>query len=388
VLLSQKKQKINRNKTEYGKSPGIGTTPGQKPRILVAPLDWGLGHATRCIPVVRELLAQNCEVLLAGEGAQEKLLRLEFPELTFLPLKGYRIKYATSAGGLVWKIVSQLPSMARSIKVENKWLKKAVKDFNIHAVISDNRFGLHHSSVPCIFITHQLLIKSPFGKWTERILQKRNYRHINHFTQCWVPDLPGHKNLAGELSHPKKMPTVPVHYIGTLSRFNNLSSAKKKGHLLITLSGPEPQRTIFENIILRDIVKYEGTATVVRGLPGNISLLPSTNQLKIYNHLAADQLNEEMQQADFVISRSGYSTAMDLAALKKKSILVPTPGQTEQEFLANRFMQKEITYCAHQQHFSLPVELGKASLFPHQWPETYNGALLRQLIVSFLELIS
>jgi hypothetical protein len=150
--------------------PGTDKKQG-KPRILVAPLDWGLGHATRCIPIIRELLVQDCDVWLAGEGAQEQLLKNEFPELPFLDLPGYRIRYAKTKRGLLWKMIQQGPKMQQAIRYEHRWLKKAVKEHGFDAVISDNRYGLYHSSVPSFFITHQLTIKSPLGKWTEKILQ-------------------------------------------------------------------------------------------------------------------------------------------------------------------------------------------------------------------------
>ncbi|HEX6171682.1 MAG TPA: glycosyl transferase family 28, partial [Chitinophagaceae bacterium] len=161
-------------------------TPLTGKKLLVAPLDWGLGHATRCVPVIRDLLNNNCEVWLAGEGAQEKLLREEFPSLPFLPLKGYRIKYGKS--GLTGKILLQVPSILRSIKEENKWLKKQVSNHGFDAVISDNRYGLYHEKIFSVFITHQLYIKSSLGKWSEKILQQWNYKLINKFNECWIPD--------------------------------------------------------------------------------------------------------------------------------------------------------------------------------------------------------
>lgn len=368
MLLSQNKQKINPDQTETEKLLGKTDTTGRKSRILVAPLDWGLGHATRCIPIIRELLQQGAEVWLAGEGAQEQLLRLEFPDLPFLQLKGYRVKYASTRSGVIRKIIMQSPRFLKAVKREQEWLKKTVKENNIDAVISDNRYGLYHTEIPCIFITHQLAIKSPLGKWSEQLLQKKNYKYINRFTECWVPDLPGDDNLAGDLSHPAIIPKVPVKYIGWLSRFSKRTLQEKAGHLLIVLSGPEPQRSLFETTVIRDIARYEGSVTIVRGLPGTHTLLPSTNSIRIYNHLPAKQLNEEMEVAEFVISRSGYSTVMDIAALQKKSILVPTPGQTEQEYLAGYYMEKGIACAALQQFFSLPEELQKARLIPYRIP--------------------
>ena len=370
MLLTQNKQKINPDQTEREKLQGKAGITGGKYRILVAPLDWGLGHATRCIPIIQELLQQGAEVWLAGEGAQEQLLRLEFPDLPFLQLKGYRVRYASTRSGVIRKIIMQSPKMLKAVKREHEWLKKTIKENNIDAVISDNRYGLYHTEIPCIFITHQLAIKSPLGKWSERLLQKKNYKYINRFTECWVPDLPGDDKLAGDLSHPAVMPKVPVKYIGWLSRFSKKASQEKTGHLLVVLSGPEPQRSLFETAIIRDIARYAGSATIVRGLPGTHSLLPSTNSIRIYNHLPAKQLNEEMEIAEFVISRSGYSTVMDIAALQKKSILVPTPGQAEQEYLAGYYMENDIAIAASQQFFSLPVEIQKARLFTYRLPKT------------------
>jgi len=333
----------------------------------VAPLDWGLGHATRCVPVIRGLLNNHCEVWLAGEGAQEKLLREEFPSLPFLPLKGYRIKYGKS--GLTGKILLQVPSILRSIKEENKWLKEQVSKYGFDALISDNRYGLYHEEIFSIFITHQLCIKSSLGKWSEKKLQQWNYKFINRFHECWVPDEERENNLAGELSHPIKLPSILTKYIGPLSRFSSFASSGDGGikdHLLIILSGPEPQRTILENKVVDQIVNYPATATIVRGLPGEKNIIPSTNTIHFYNHLSSEELNNEAMKAEFIISRSGYSTIMDIAVLKKKSILIPTPGQTEQEYLADHLMKKQIAFCVDQNSFSLLKNIEEARNFEYR----------------------
>ena len=333
-------------------------------KLLVAPLDWGLGHATRCVPIIRDLLNNDCEVWLAGEGAQEKLLREEFPLLPFLPLKGYQIKY--SKNGLAAKLIIQIPSILRSIREENRWLKEQIKIHGFEAVISDNRYGLYSENVFSVFITHQLRIKSSLGKMSENFLQKWNYKLINKFNECWIPDREGENNLAGELSHPSKLPSIPVKYIGSQSRFNNLNIEVDKDHILIILSGPEPQRTIFENKIIEEIVNYPGTATIVRGLPGEKNIVPSTNTIHFYNHLITEDMNIEMMKAEFIIGRSGYSTIMDIAALDKRSILVPTPGQTEQEYLANHLMEQRLAYCVGQKKFSLSKVISEARRFDYR----------------------
>ena len=339
----------------------------RKYRILVAPLDWGLGHATRCIPVIGELLSNDCDVWLAGEGMQESLLRSEFPALPFLSLSGYNIRYSKSSGGFALKISSQIPRIIFEIGREHRWLNRMVRSHGFDAVISDNRFGLYNQKIQSVFMTHQLHIKTPLGKWSENILQQWNYKYINRFTECWVPDYAGEINLAGHLSHPDHKPNIPIKYLGCLSRLEIGDRKEVNDHLLFILSGPEPQRTIFEDKIIDQISHYPGTATIVRGLPSSSSIVPSTGMIKFYNHLPAKELKEEFNKAEWIISRSGYSTIMDIVKLKKKSILVPTPGQTEQEYLAEYLAEKRIACIIGQNAFSVSDALSKARQFDY-WP--------------------
>jgi uncharacterized protein (TIGR00661 family) len=360
----------------------------RKYRILVAPLDWGLGHATRCIPIIKELLANDYDVFLAGEGAQEALLRSEFPDLPFLKLGGYQVSYSKSPGWFVFNMILQAPRIISVIRSEHRWLKRMVKAHKIDAVISDNRFGLYHSKVPSVLITHQLYIKTGLGKWSERLLQRLNYRYINRFTECWVPDAAGENNLGGELSNPAIKPRVPTRYIGPVSRFETRQSTEIKDHVLFILSGPEPQRTIFENRIINEVSHYAFTATIVRGLPLSPTVLPSTGMIKFHNHLQAAELNNELAKAEWVICRSGYSTVMDLVKMQKKSIMVPTPGQTEQEYLASYLGKKQITCMADQKNFSLSAVLEQAGKFRYKIYSFEQSVGLREVIREFVKRIT
>jgi UDP-N-acetylglucosamine transferase subunit ALG13 len=369
----------------------VGENLLRKSRILVAPLDWGLGHATRCIPVVKELLARDCDVWLAGEGLQEALLRAEFPQLPFLPLTGYRVAYSNSGSGLLWKMLRQLPKITSAIRNEHAWLRKMVTTHKIDGVISDNRFGLYHASVPSVFITHQLNIRTGLGKRSEKVIRQWNYKQINRFTECWIPDVEGETNLAGELSHPLVRPTSVTKYIGLLSRFEtnaNTALTKdnliEKAHLLFILSGPEPQRSILENKIVNEVSHYAGTSVIVRGLPTSFSVIPSTGMIKFYNHLPAIDLSEEIKKADWVISRSGYSTIMDLVKLGKKSILIPTPGQTEQEYLAFHLREKHIAFTVDQNKFFLEAIIEEASKFNYKVTSVPAESQLKRVLQDFV----
>ena len=336
--------------------------PGNKLRVLVAPLDWGLGHATRCIPIIFHLLQQNCEVILAAEGAGRTLLQKEFPNLIFVDLKGYRIKYSRTKFWLPLKLMMQFPKLIYSIYAENRWLKKTIFDFNIDAVISDNRLGLSHTKIPCVYITHQLQIKTG-SRLTESIANTIHYYFINKFTSCWVPDAEGEINLAGELSHPAILPKVPVKYLGLLSRFEKINTAIKYD-LCFLLSGPEPQRSIFEKNILADLKHFKGTVILLRGLPGNLPApVSNSTTLQIHNHLTGAELNLVLQQSKIIICRSGYTTVMDVIKLQKKAILVPTPGQTEQEYLCGYLQQQQLFLGIQQKGFSIAEALKKEAAF-------------------------
>lgn len=341
----------------------------QSSNILISPLDWGLGHATRCIPIINQLLKQGNTVFIAAEGNVKALLESEFPDVTFLPLKGYNVKYAKQKKWLVLKLLIQAPRILYLIYNEHQWLKKAIKIHSINGVISDNRFGLYTTQVPCVYITHQLLIKAG-SNFIETIISKIHNYFIKKYTECWIPDFKGIENIAGQLSHPTNI-SKNVIYIGCLSRFQIIKNIEIKYDILILLSGPEPQRTILEKILLLQLNNYNGKVLFVRGLPGvNLPLekgekitLNTTRKIEIKNHLNAVELNLAIQQAETVISRSGYTTVMDLIKLNKKAILIPTPGQTEQEYLATHLMHNKIFYTENQQDFLLNKTLGKAAKF-------------------------
>jgi UDP-N-acetylglucosamine transferase subunit ALG13 len=198
----------------------------------------------------------------------------------------------------------------------------------------------------------------------------------------------GENNLAGELSHPTILPKAPVVYIDPVSRFEKKGLAELEGHLLFILSGPEPQRTMLENKIINEVSHYPGTASIARGLPSSQSVIPSTGMIKFYNHLSATELNEEIEKADWVISRSGYSTVMDLAKLQKKSILIPTPGQTEQEYLAQFLFHTKAAYAVGQKEFSLNPVLDRAKKFNYRFSSLGNPNGLRMAVRRFLDSIA
>jgi UDP:flavonoid glycosyltransferase YjiC (YdhE family) len=347
-------------------------------KVLVAPLDWGLGHATRCIPIIKELINQGCTVIIAAAGVQKAVLQEEFPDLSFVGLPGFRLKYGKNRAFTLLKIIFTLPKILIGIKRENAWLRRFAARERLDVVISDNRYGLHGAGVFPVFITHQLAIRSSLGAAADWLLRQVNYAYIRRFSVCWVPDVEGVKNLAGLLSHPRKMPAVPVRYIGWLSR---LEPAKNETvyDLLILLSGPEPQRTILEKILIGQLDEHIGRIVLVRGLPTGGAMVKAPKGVVVFDHLGSRELGRVICQSRLVLARSGYSTVMDLVQLGKKAIYIPTPGQPEQEYLGRHIEERGLGICMKQRGFVLKKAVDRAGLLSDRAPADRNDLLSEEI---------
>jgi len=298
-----------------------------KRNILICPLDWGLGHATRCIPMIRALKC-NHQVFIASSGGAAELLKQEFPDLKHFTLPSYKITYPVHKS-MTWHMALHFPALFATIIQEKKRVKQIVEKNKIDLIISDNRFGAYSKNIPSIFITHQVNIKTPqLNKWINRL----NHRAINKFTKCWIPDFEHEPSLAGELSHPALNNSKTTH-IGPQSRFKN-SNEEKIYDITVVLSGPEPQRTILEDILFEQLFKLENLKiNLIRGIYSSDENGEVKN-IKVYDHLNSMELEKLMHQSKNIICRSGYSGIMDLQFVNAKILLIPTPQQTEQEYLA------------------------------------------------------
>ncbi len=364
----------------------------QPKRILICPLDWGLGHATRCIPVIRILLQKGAEVIIAVDNRPFDLFKKEFPALEFIRFKGYNIHYPDS-GSMMFKMLFSIPEILKGIKAEHRTLEKIIAEKKINAVISDNRFGCWNKNIKSIFITHQLMIKSPVA---EKLLHRINLSYIKNYDECWVPDTAGENNLSGDLSHKYPLPKN-TFFIGALSRFPVIAREERpKQSLNLTdlkqnetgnniydvtaiISGPEPQRSIFEKKITEQLLKTNLKALVVCGITEGEIKKESKNNIEFISHLATNEMQEAILNSKIIIARSGYSTIMDLATLGKKAIFVPTPGQTEQEYLAENLMQKNIAYYSSQKEFNLEKALKASEKFTGFKSVEVTGELERRI---------
>ena len=310
-------------------------------KILVAPLNWGLGHASRCVPLVQRLLNEGNEVILGGDGESLTLLRRHFPKLRYTYLAPLNLRY-NKGTRQVWAMLRALPKLIRWSMKDHLMLKALLNEEPIDRVISDNRFGLYSKKTECIYITHQLHIMLPRGwRWAERIASRMHARIYTRFNKVWVPDYEDtQKRLAGELSHLKKEQRTKykVQFIGPLSRFqNNPSIPNNPSYSIVAvLSGLEPHRTLLEQEIIALYTGKEEQVLIVQGLMHRPNTRIKRGNFTIVPSMPDGELASALLGAKHIIARSGYSTIMDLSALGilDKAELIPTPGQPEQEYLA------------------------------------------------------
>lgn len=317
-------------------------------RILVAPLNWGLGHATRCIPIINALLENNFIPIIASDGDALKLLQKEFPDLESIELPSYNIKYSKKGKHFKLKLIFDSPKWLKAAHDEKKFIKNLVQSGKIDGIISDNRLGVYSKEVPSVFISHQLNVLSGNTSW---ISSKLHQNIIKKFDQCWVPDLAGEPNLSGKLGHLKNN-QINIKYLGLLSRFQKID-CEPIYDLMVLLSGPEPQRTLLEEKLLSELHSYDGSVIFIKGKVEERQTINKENNLLIYNFMTSKELELTMNHSKIVLSRSGYTTVMDLAKLEKKAFFIPTPGQYEQEYLAKRLYEKGLVPTCGQNEFTL-----------------------------------
>lgn len=323
-------------------------------RVLVCPLDWGLGHATRCVPVIREFLAQGADVVLGTTGLQVAFFQAEFPGLLQIPCPSYQIRYPSCGWMMPFWLGKEAPRLFRLISQEQEWAEQACHTHGIHLLLSDNRFGCYSRHIPSIYITHQVRIPfaTPFqhfeflGEWLHARLQKP-------FREVWIPDCEGPQNLGTRMSH-SGIISGKHRFVGPLTRFvPSAERPEKQYECLVLLSGPEPQRSVLEAKILSVLSGIPGRKILVQGRPGCEPSSHSMPDLEIHSHLESSKLQQAILASKWVLCRSGYSSLMDLQALGAKAVLIPTPGQTEQELLAHDLRKKRVCGALNQADITL-----------------------------------
>ena len=314
--------------------------------ILVAPLNWGLGHATRCIPIIKELEKNGFNPIIASDGMALELLKKEFPNLLALELPSYHIEYSRKGRNLKWNLLKNSPKTCLAVLNEKKIVSKWVTKYSLSGIISDNRLGVYSKKVPSVYITHQLNVLSGKTTW---ISCKLHQLFIKKYTECWIPDSKYYVNLSGVMGHLKKT-SLKLKYIGILSRFEK-QNLPTKYDVMVLLSGPEPQRTLLEEKLIAELKGYKAQTIFIKGKVEDEQKIEVIQNITFYNFMQTEQLQQTFNESEIVLCRSGYSTIMDLCKLEKKAFFIPTPGQFEQQYLAKKLKKSGFVPSSKQHDF-------------------------------------
>lgn len=325
-------------------------------RILVAPLNWGLGHVARCVPLIRSLENMGADVTLASDGRALHLLKAEFPHLHAVALPSYRIKYFSY--NMVRNIARQMPRILYAIRAEKWQTERIVAQYGIQGIISDNRYGCFSKKTHNVMLTHQLNLRVP-QKSLEWAANRLLRMALGKFHEVWVPDSAAPPTLSSALSHPANG-IAQTRYIGLLSRAQ-LPDVEKEYDVAVVLSGPEPQRTYLEQILLEQAISLPHKFIFIQGKTKTREHHYAAENVEVVSYLTSIELNNVVAASETVICRSGYSSLMDLAAMDKRAILIPTPGQTEQEYLAEYLSEQQLFVVQHQENINLKSALEKVA---------------------------
>ena len=322
-----------------------------KPRVLVAPLNWGLGHATRCIPVIHSFLEKDWEVILASDGDALALLKKEFPDLPALMLPGYGIRYPFQQ--VLLNAAFNARNFLAGIREESAFISEWAETEKPDLIISDNRYGVRSDKVKSIYIGHQINLQAG-NKALNRLGSYINRKMIRRFDELWIPDQEGKNSLAGDLAD--EIPGMICKYIGPLSRLEK-DDQEIVYDICVVLSGPEPQRSYFQDKLLRQLRQLDEQSVVILGKMDESRDYLVNDMIRVISHATSSQLNELINQSKFIVARAGYSTIMDLVTLDKKAVLIPTPGQPEQSYLARHLQYHPNFIFQKQSRINIPRAL-------------------------------
>ena len=296
--------------------------------VIIAPLNWGLGHASRCIPIIHYLKSTCRQVIIASDGTSLSLLENEFPDLVSVELPSYRVRYAFKS--MLLNMICMMPNVLLAVIRENKTAGILTRQYSGTIILSDNRLGFRNKSVKSIYLTHQINILNG-NRWISGLASKIHQWYIKKFDVCLVPDYSGSKSLCPELSGDNQIAKI---YIGPLTRIKK-TDITKRWDICVLLSGPEPQRTVLEKLLLDQlVVLVQYKILFIRGVDFEISKKITSPHIEIKNRLLTHEMEEALNTSHLLISRPGYSSLMDIHDLNINAIFIPTPGQTEQEYLA------------------------------------------------------
>lgn len=358
-------------------------------KILICPLEWGLGHAGRMIPLALKLQQMNNEILIGAGREHLALFREEVPGAVLIEFKGFKPAYSDYLPQYLI-LLFKLPVLIFHIITEHRRLRKIIRKYGIDIVISDNRFGLWHRDIKTVYISHmhripfpgRLKMLEPFGILLHRFIIKK-------FSLCFIPDVPGELNVSGRLSHGLELPSN-TRFIGILSRFSPPADPGRKesrpgNRIVLVLSGPEPQRKILKQKITDLFRNGNMELTILEGRPGNPHDAAVSGNIRSFHHLPSMEFRRLLLESDYIIARSGYSTIMELVSLNRTALLIPTPGQTEQEYLARYLSERGWFATVAQKHLGSGLVLPPCKDLPAEAIADESRRLLDEALKELLD---
>ena len=337
----------------------------EHPTVLFAVLNMGLGHATRSLSLIRGMHERGWRIVLASSGRALWLLQKECPWGRFAELPDYSIRYARGSW-LLPKLSVQIPRVLQRIVQEHRAVTGLVRRFRPELIVSDHRYGVWHPQVPSVFLSHQIRFAMPPGlSWLAPLPALFNRYFHRFFARVLIPDEPqsGRGRLSGDLSRPLVQDSR-YHFIGILSSVK-WHDGQQDIDVLVSISGPEPQRSLFEQKVLSQIGQIPGRRVVFLGKSETAEVRRLENGwLEIHASPPRQLAAQLMNRARKIISRPGYSTLMELAELGKPALFVPTPGQTEQQYLARRLARMGLFPAVQQNRLDLPAQLDALEGYP------------------------
>jgi UDP-N-acetylglucosamine:LPS N-acetylglucosamine transferase len=362
----------------------------KKPLVVLSMLNWGFGHLTRCFPIILSLIELKKQLLIVCTPAQQEVLAKSFDGLIFFNAADDAPKYGKTKAATLFKLSLQAPFQLMKVKRDNKIVARLSQQYDIELIISDNKYGFYHPEIPSVILTHQLNIQTGLGKWADAVANRINRKLLSRFNEVWVVDGVGLNSLAGSLSAASDNIQVPVKWIGALNRLQT-QAQKGSEKLLIILSGPEPQRTVLEELIVNQLPVNNRHITFIRGTKKEFSAqaLQKLSSLQFTNWIdlaGLAEIEHLLSQTEWVMGRAGYTSLMEWITGGWKSIVIPTPGQAEQEYLACYLMQRGWVFSVEQNDFNLQNCIKKAAAFSYNdiRPAAADKNEIKALIASLL----
>lgn len=335
-------------------------------RIIVSPLSWGLGHVTRDAPIVDYLLEKGHEIVFVATGRALTYARRRYADCRAIELPDMPPPYSKTRF-FVPMFLKFIPRMLRAIREEHERSQRIFDEVKPDLIFSDNRYGIWSRDIPSFILSHQIRLKTPPALSPLEVFTEAWARsHLKHFTRVIVPDYDGQQTLSGRLSHDLCFwSRDELYYAGQLSTIRPAELPQDVA-VFISLSGPEPQRTVLEEIIRQQVASIEhmGKIVVTLGKPEAANKETLGQNVECFSFLPSERQQEMMNRARLVVSRSGYTTVMELAELGRRALYIPTPGQTEQEYLSRYYEEHGMYHSVSQYKLDLVRDVEAASRFP------------------------